>query len=135
LGGTEPSRFEFTYRDGRYDRLGRGFLGFAERFVRDVDTHAGRLEIYDNTTYDPTFESFPFANQPSDVISWTPTLDGDDLLFELSFQSTTLQVAATNNGDSYFTLPVTHRIRREQGRMDDVSTSQRKCIRCREPLR
>lgn len=127
LGGAEPSRFEFTYRDGRFDRLGRGFLGFTERVVREVDTHAGRLELYDNRTYDPTFKSFPFANQPSSVISWTPTqidhvgIVDDELVFELSFQSTTLQVTETNNGASYFTLPVYTRTRREQGQINQVT--------------
>ncbi len=116
-GGTQPRRFEFAYRDGKYDRLGRGFLGFAERVVRDVDKNSGQLEVYDNTTFDASFNTYPFAHQPSEVISWTPTADEHDLLFELSFQSTTLQVAPTNNGASYFTVPVVTRSRREQGRI------------------
>ncbi|MBK9261560.1 MAG: VCBS repeat-containing protein [Polyangiaceae bacterium] len=120
MGGAEARRFELFYRDARYHRLGRGLLGFAERVVLDVDKNAGRLELYDNTTYDSVFNSFPFAGQPSEVISWTPTLDNDDLVFELSFQTTTLQVAPTNNGTSYFTLPVSTRIRREQGRINEV---------------
>lgn len=119
--GVEPRRFEYTYRDGRYHRLGRGFLGFAERVMRDPDTNAGRLEIYDNSTFDTSFSSFPFANQPSEVISWTPTRDEHDLIVELSFQSMTFQVAATNNGASYFTLPVATRTRREQGRNNLVA--------------
>ena len=41
--------FGVRYRDGRYHRLGRGFLGFGERIVTDLDTGAGTADFYDNS--------------------------------------------------------------------------------------
>ncbi|KYF88288.1 hypothetical protein BE20_23450 [Sorangium cellulosum] len=51
-GADRPRRFEVSYRDGRYHRLGRGFLGFGERLVTDLDTGAATLDVYDHVTFD-----------------------------------------------------------------------------------
>ena len=49
-GADSLRHFEVRYRDGRYDRLGRGFLGFGARIVTDLDTRAGTADFYDNRT-------------------------------------------------------------------------------------
>jgi hypothetical protein len=49
-GADSPRHFAVRYRDGRYHRLGRGFLGFGERIVTDLDTGAGTADFYDNQT-------------------------------------------------------------------------------------
>ena len=50
-GADSPRHFGVRYRDGRYHRLGRGFLGFEERLVTDLDTLAGTASFFDNLTF------------------------------------------------------------------------------------
>ncbi len=60
-GADRARRFEVGYRDGRYHRLGRGFLGFGERIVTDLDTGAVTIDVYDHVTFDDELQVFPFA--------------------------------------------------------------------------
>ena len=62
-GADGARRFSLRYRDGRYHRLGRGFLGFGERLLTDLDTGAGVADFYDNLTFDEALRVFPFAGQ------------------------------------------------------------------------
>jgi hypothetical protein len=62
-GADGARRFALRYRDGRYHRLGRGFLGFGERLLTDLDTGAGVADFYDNLTFDEALRVFPFAGQ------------------------------------------------------------------------
>ncbi|MDI3282659.1 RHS repeat-associated core domain-containing protein [Polyangium sp. 15x6] len=115
--GKEPRRYELHYKDARFHRLGRGFLGFAERVVRDVAKDAGRIEVYDNKTYDPSFRTFPFAGQPTQVMRWATTRRTNDVTVELSFSSIMHQLMPSSGGTSYFTMPVYRRERVEQGEL------------------
>ncbi|WP_437813338.1 RHS repeat-associated core domain-containing protein [Sorangium sp. So ce1078] len=116
-GADRPRRFEVRYRDGRYHRLGRGFLGFGERVVVDLDTRAGTAERYDNVTYDDKLEVFPFAGQVKQQRRWAPGLPTQPRpdQIELAFLDVTRTVVLTNEGRSYFTLPTERRGRRAQG--------------------
>ncbi|WP_437727730.1 RHS repeat-associated core domain-containing protein [Sorangium sp. So ce861] len=116
-GADRPRRFEVRYRDGRYHRLGRGFLGFGERVVVEVDTGAATAERYDNVTFDEELEVFPFAGQVKQEWRWAPGLPDQPRpeQIELSFLDVTREMVPTNDGASYFTLPTERRLRRAQG--------------------
>ncbi|WP_437576987.1 RHS repeat-associated core domain-containing protein [Sorangium sp. So ce887] len=116
-GADRPRRFEVRYRDGRYHRLGRGFLGFGERVVIDLDTRAGTAERYDNVTFDEELEVFPFAGQVKQQRRWAPGLPGQPRpdRIELSFLDVERTLVPTSEGASYFTLPTERRIRQAQG--------------------
>ncbi|AUX38230.1 MULTISPECIES: RHS repeat-associated core domain-containing protein [Sorangium] len=116
-GADRARRFEVRYRDGRYHRLGRGFLGFGERVVVEVDTGAATAERYDNVTFDEDLELFPFAGQVKQQWRWAPGLPDQPRpqQIELSFLDVTREMVPTNDGASYFTLPTERRFRRAQG--------------------
>ncbi|WP_236643999.1 RHS repeat-associated core domain-containing protein [Sorangium cellulosum] len=116
-GADRPRRFEVRYRDGRYHRLGRGFLGFGERVVVEVDTGAATAERYDNVTFDEELEVFPFAGQVKHEWRWAPGLPDQPRpeQIELSFLDVTREMVPTNDGATYFTLPTERRFRRAQG--------------------
>ncbi|XXY14180.1 RHS repeat-associated core domain-containing protein [Sorangium sp. So ce216] len=116
-GADRARRFEVRYRDGRYHRLGRGFLGFGERVIVEVDTGTGTAEHYDNVTFDEELGVFPFAGQVAQQRRWAPGLPGQPRpdQIELSFLDVTRVVVPTSDGASYFTLPTERRIRRAQG--------------------
>ena len=67
--GSTKRSFAFQYRGARYDRLGRGWLGFSKRIVWEGMgpglAWAKRTEIaYDNRTYDASRRRYPFAGRP-----------------------------------------------------------------------
>ncbi|XYH93819.1 RHS repeat-associated core domain-containing protein [Sorangium sp. So ce1128] len=116
-GADRPRRFEVSYRDGRYHRLGRGFLGFGERIVTDLDTGAATLEAYDHVTFDDELQVFPFAGHVQRTWRWAPGLPNQPRpdQIELSFVDVTRTLVPTNDGATYFTLPTERRVRRAQG--------------------
>ncbi|WP_437485325.1 RHS repeat-associated core domain-containing protein [Sorangium sp. So ce1014] len=116
-GADRPRRFEFSYRDGRYHRLGRGFLGFGERIVTDLDTGAARIDVYDHVTFDDELQVFPFAGHVRRTWRWAPGLPSQPSpeQIELSFLDVKRTVVPTNDGATYFTLPTERRVRRAQG--------------------
>ncbi|WP_434046055.1 MULTISPECIES: RHS repeat-associated core domain-containing protein [Sorangium] len=116
-GADRPRRFEVGYRDGRYHRLGRGFLGFGERIVTDLDTGAAALEVYDNVTYDDDLQVFPFAGRVARTWRWAPGLPSQPRpeQIELAFVDVQRTLVSTNDGATYFTLPTERRVRRAQG--------------------
>ncbi|WP_437480466.1 RHS repeat-associated core domain-containing protein [Sorangium sp. So ce1014] len=116
-GAERPRRFEVSYRDGRYHRLGRGFLGFGERIVTDLDTAAARIDVYDHVTYDDELQVFPFAGHVQRTWRWAPGLPSQPRpdQIELSFLDVKRTVVPTNDGATYFTLPTERRVRRAQG--------------------
>src|SRR4051812_5851499 len=116
-GADSLRHFSVRYRDGRYHRLGRGFLGFAERIVTDLDTGGGTAEFYDTTTFIEGLNVFPFAGQVEHAWHWQPGLPSQPTpdQIELSFTDITHTLVPTNDGATYFTLPTERRVRREQG--------------------
>ncbi|WP_437877018.1 FG-GAP-like repeat-containing protein [Sorangium sp. So ce513] len=116
-GADRQRRFEVSYRDGRYHRLGRGFLGFGERLVTDLDTGAATLEIYDNVTYDDELQVFPFAARVARTWRWAPGLPSQPKpeQIELAFADVQRTLVPTNDGATYFALPTERRLRRAQG--------------------
>ena len=116
-GADQPRRFQVAYRNGRYHRLGRGWLGFGARIVRDLDTGAGSADFYDNTTYDGILRVFPYAGQIEEAWRWSPTIPRAPktkaIAYELQFTSFVPSTHPTQ-GASYFTLPmVRHEVRRQ----------------------
>ncbi|WP_434041166.1 MULTISPECIES: RHS repeat-associated core domain-containing protein [Sorangium] len=116
-GADRQRRFEVSYRDGRYHRLGRGFLGFGERIVTDLDTGAATMDVYDHVTYDDELQVFPFAGRALRTWHWAPGLPTQPRpeQIELSFIDVKRTLVPTNDGATYFTLPTERRVRRAQG--------------------
>ncbi|WP_437962692.1 RHS repeat-associated core domain-containing protein (plasmid) [Sorangium sp. So ce119] len=116
-GADRQRRFEVSYRDGRYHRLGRGFLGFGERIVTDLDTGAATMDVYDHVTYDDELQVFPFAGRVLRTWHWAPGLPTQPRpeQIELSFVDVKRTLVPTNDGATYFTLPTERRVRRAQG--------------------
>ncbi|WP_437829842.1 RHS repeat-associated core domain-containing protein [Sorangium sp. So ce1153] len=116
-GADRPRRFEVSYRDGRYHRLGRGFLGFGERIVTDLDTGAVTIDGYDHVTFDEELQVFPFAGHVQRTWRWAPGLPSQPSpeQIELSFVDVTRTLVPTNDGATYFALPTQRRVRRAQG--------------------
>ncbi|WP_437734865.1 RHS repeat-associated core domain-containing protein [Sorangium sp. So ce1335] len=116
-GADRPRRFEVGYRDGRYHRLGRGFLGFGERIVSDLDTGAVAIDVYDHVTFDDELHVFPFAGSVQRTLRGAPGLASQPRpeQIELSFVDVTRTLVSTNGGATYFTLPTERRVRRAQG--------------------
>ncbi|WP_437631954.1 RHS repeat-associated core domain-containing protein [Sorangium sp. So ce854] len=116
-GADRPRRFEVGYRDGRYHRLGRGFLGFGERIVSDLDTGAVVIDVYDHVTFDEELQVFPFTGSVQRTLRWAPGLASQPRpeQIELSFVDVTRTLVSTNDGATYFTLPTERWVRRAQG--------------------
>ncbi|XXY49986.1 RHS repeat-associated core domain-containing protein [Sorangium sp. So ce269] len=116
-GADRPRRFEVGYRDGRYHRLGRGFLGFGERIVTDLDTGAVTIDAYDHVTFDEELQVFPFAGHVQRTWHWAPGLPNQPRpeQIELSFVDVTRTLVPTNDGATYFVLPTERRVRQVQG--------------------
>ena len=118
-GADGARRFSVRYRDGRYHRLGRGFLGFGERVVVDLDTLAGTADFYDNVTEKDlgTVPTFPYAGQVQHEQRWFPGLatQPDPNQFEATFTDVTPAFVPTNGGASYFTLTTARRVRHAEG--------------------
>ena len=110
-GAVKPRRFGVRYRDGRWHRLGRGFLGFGMRIVDDLDTEAGVAEVFDVGTWDADLRAFPFAHSVIRSWSWAPSREPEvDDTIEVSWSSSIPAKILTNGGATYF---VTSGLRRE----------------------
>jgi RHS repeat-associated protein len=111
-------RFGLRYRDGRYDRRGYGFLGFAERILTDLDTGATTVTFYDNETFvDIGRNMYPFVGQVKSQWQWAPALlnEPNPNQVEVVFADTILEAVPTNGGQTYFTIPRLRHTRRMQG--------------------
>jgi RHS repeat-associated protein len=118
-GANQARSFSLRYRDGRVDHLGGGFLGFGSRIVIDESTQAGTVELYDNKTFDPAFQTYPYVGHRVQTWSWTPGMPGQ---IELSYTNTRYQVVPSNVADTYFTLANTQRVQRQEGQFAASST-------------
>ncbi|WP_052376710.1 FG-GAP-like repeat-containing protein, partial [Chondromyces apiculatus] len=123
-GVAEPRHFQVVYRDGRYHRLGLGFLGFRTRIVRDLDKGSGIVETYDNRTYDGGLHAFPFAGQIVNEVRYTPSLSFDgnpgDGALELRHKTVLRLPAPTFGGRSFYTVPA---LSTEQRAQDQYNAS------------
>jgi RHS repeat-associated protein len=110
-------RFALRYRDGRYDRLGRSFLGFGKRIIADLDTGSGVAEFYDTTTFDEALRVYPLAGQVRHEWRWFPGLPAEPHpeRVDLSFTDLEHTLVRTNGDTTYFTVPTLRRVRRLQG--------------------
>jgi RHS repeat-associated protein len=104
--------YAMRYRDGRYDELGRGWLGFGEVVTLDITQedhgHTGNATFFDNYSRkmvaNGTVEVYPYAHQPYYFVSWAPgALSAPQpKQVEATFKNNTLAVAADDTGWSYF---------------------------------
>jgi RHS repeat-associated protein len=123
-GANAPRTLEYRYRDGRYHRLGRGFLGFGERIVLDDDTGGGTAELYDNHTFDPTLSVFPFAGQVARAWTWQPVeaTQTAPTTVDLSYTEVEREEVVVDPGHAhqktYFTLPKSTVVTRKEGTHD-----------------
>jgi RHS repeat-associated protein len=116
-GADSLRHFSVRYRDGRYHRRDRSFLGFAQRIVTELETGATTADFYDNVTYDEALKTFPFAWQVQRQWRWSPGLPSQPNpdQIELSFTDITRTLVPTNGDATYFTLPTERRFRQAQG--------------------
>ncbi|MBL8953720.1 MAG: hypothetical protein JNK82_23295, partial [Myxococcaceae bacterium] len=63
IGVGTARRFTYSYRDGRADVRGRGWLGFSQRTVTEPATGALTVTTYDNRTFDPVLRAYPLAGK------------------------------------------------------------------------
>ncbi|MDC3984391.1 FG-GAP-like repeat-containing protein [Polyangium jinanense] len=114
-GNGGQRHFDVRYEDGRYDRRGHGFLGFSARVVTERETGVETTDLYDNRTYleSGEVEAYPFAGQAEGRHLRFPSLDPEK--DEVSLVDVTPTYIPTENGKSYFTLPLTRRTQRRQG--------------------
>ncbi len=115
-GANQARTMRMRYRDGRFHHEGRGFLGFGARITIDADTGAGSAELYDNVTFDPTLQVFPFAHHVVRSWSWVPGLPSDPHpeRVALGYTSSVLQMIPTAPA-TYATLAVITHQQEEQG--------------------
>jgi YD repeat-containing protein len=117
-GKDKPRSFQVAYRNGRFDRLGGRSLGFGMRIVRDLDTGSGTAELFDNETFDPNLNVFPFVGLVEHEWRWSSTLtrpeSPPEMTLELLFTHTYRQAIPTTGGQTYFARLAGERKRREQ---------------------
>jgi RHS repeat-associated protein len=118
-GRNEARTFFVKYRDGRYHRRGRGFLGFGERLVIDGNTAAGSADFFDNLTHEAGWDAYPYAGQAVRSWAWTTAKPSrlDPGRVEVTFTERTLDLRETGAGQTYFTYTAAVRTRREEGVM------------------
>jgi RHS repeat-associated protein len=106
-GANAPRSYSIAYRDGRYDRHGRGFLGFGARIVRDLDLGASTIELYDSVTFDPERRNYPHAGSLRGTWQISPALpeQPESPFLQASFTSILSEVVPTNDGATYHVLP------------------------------
>jgi len=76
IGGI--AQYIYTYTDARIHSLSQGWLGFASRAITDAQTQQTTITTYDNSTFDTTFNVFPFLNMPKKVtVSYADPTLGD----------------------------------------------------------
>ncbi|MFS8071383.1 MAG: FG-GAP repeat domain-containing protein, partial [Byssovorax sp.] len=117
-GADRLRRSRVQYRGGRYDRRGRGFLGFEAKITTDLATGSGNLDLYGDTSevVVGTVKTYPNAGQLREAIRWTPNPRPQDPdRVELSFASFKRELRSTNGGATYFLMPTEVAQAREQG--------------------
>ena len=118
-GADKLRRSRVQYRGGRYDRRGRGFLGFQAKITTDLDTGSGNIELYgDASEVDVgTVKTYPEAGQLREAIRWTPNPRPQDPdRIELSFTTIQRELRSTNGGATYFLMPTEVAQARKQGK-------------------
>ena len=119
-GADRPRRSRVQYRGGRYDRRGRGFLGFQAKITTDLEVGSGNIEIYgDATEVDlGKVTTYPDAGQLREEIRWTPNPRPQDPdRIELSFSTIKRELRSTNGGATYFLMPMEVSQARKQGQL------------------
>jgi RHS repeat-associated protein len=120
-GADKARRSRIQYRGGRFDRRGRGFLGFHSKITTDLDTGSGSIAIYgDAAEVDVgSVKTYPEAGELREEIRWTPNpRPQDPRRVELSFATIKRQLRATNGVATYFLMPTDVAQAREQGQFD-----------------
>ncbi|MEO7592743.1 MAG: FG-GAP-like repeat-containing protein, partial [Byssovorax sp.] len=117
-GADRLRSFRVQYRGGRYDRRGRGFLGFQAKITTDLAAGSGNLELYGEALAVDlgAVTTYPEAGQLREAIRWTPNPRPQDPdRIELSFTTLQRQLRPTNGGATYFLMPKEVSQARKQG--------------------
>ncbi len=100
--------FDVRYRGGRYDKRGRGFLGFDQLITTDVDAGTGVMDVYDVTSEVnvSTVKIYPYAGQLEGQYRWAlnPLPQAPERV-ETSFLRFERDLRLTNGGATYFVMP------------------------------
>ena len=110
------SNYAMRYRDGRFDRLGRGWLGFSQvrrdeepGFATSGDpspsTDIGSVARYfDNETYDPATRRFPNAGRVRAVVQTMGKITDISASCERTMSVHTYEERVQRQGRTYFTF-------------------------------
>jgi hypothetical protein len=119
-GADKARSSRVQYRGGRYDRRGRGFLGFQAKITTDLATGSGTIERYGDAVEVDVgkAKTYPEAGQLQEEIRWTPNpRPQDPKRVELSFATFKRELRATNGGATYFMMPTEVAQARKQGQL------------------
>jgi RHS repeat-associated protein len=119
-GADKARSSRVQYRGGRYDRRGRGFLGFQAKITTDLATGSGTIERYGDVAAVQVgkAKTYPEAGQLREEIRWTPNpRPQDPTRVELSFARFKRELRATNGGATYFMMPTEVSQARKQGQL------------------
>jgi len=119
-GADKAHRSRVQYRGGRYDRRGRGFLGFQSKITTDLATGSGTIERYGDAAEVDVgkVKTYPEAGQLREEIRWTPNPRPQDPgRVELSFATFKRELRATNGDATYFMMPTETAQARKQGQL------------------
>jgi RHS repeat-associated protein len=122
-------RLQHAYADGRSDRLGRGWLGFAEHGFVPIDEDPApvltRVQM-DNQTYDSEIQDYPLAHKRARVIRESSVVGG---FRQITDVVTTSEARRGPEGLTWFTVPIEERTRSvEYSDPDDCAPSYRFCM-------
>ena len=101
------------------------WLGFGRRVLKDLDTGATVVDMFDNVTIATgKRDVYPFVGQMVQQWQWSPELptQPNPNQVEMAFADRTIDVVPTHDGQSYFTLPTNTRTRRMQGTFSGAGT-------------
>ena len=95
------NRYTYSYKDGRYDIHGRGWLGFGTVVMNNEQTHARTTTTYDNASMTGT--AYPFAHRPH--VQDTFVTLSDSGRFNERIQTITYSASGAQDGSYSLVLP------------------------------
>ena len=112
----------FQYGNSRFDRFGRGWLGFGDQkamWMMGLDNVT--YISYDNVTYNKRHRTYPFIGLPEVVIN--ATFKNNSSAMDISSVRSQNTMITTRSGKTYFPIESSSRLNRHFIPVEDVATS------------
>ena len=126
-GADALRRFRVQYRGGRYDRRGRGFLGFQAKITTELDTASGTLDLYGDPLASRPRSGHDLSRQQG---SSAKRSAGRSILARRTLRGSSCrsprwkrELRPTNGGATYFLMPVEVSQVRAQGQFNPAGRS------------